>query len=79
MKKLYGGLAICLMCFATSVFAEETVRSHSRSSPDGTVTNNWSFKGNVNPNTGKVGTNYYRHDTTSPYYRGPSSGHGSRH
>lgn len=33
------------------------VQSHYRTSPDGTTTNNWSHAGNVNPYTGKVGTN----------------------
>lgn len=34
------------------------VQPHHRTAPDGTVTNNWSYAGNVNPYTGKVGTNY---------------------
>ena len=49
------------------------VQPYYRSSPDGTVTNNYSFEGNVNPYTGKVGTNHYEHDETSPYYQGPDS------
>ena len=32
------------------------VASHDRSSKDHTKTNNWSTKGNVNPDTGKRGT-----------------------
>jgi Tfp pilus assembly protein FimV len=32
------------------------VASHQRTSSNGTQTDNWSSKGNVNPNTGKVGT-----------------------
>lgn len=32
------------------------VASHDRSSKDDTKTNNWSTKGNVNPDTGKRGT-----------------------
>jgi hypothetical protein len=63
------------MFFATIAFADESVRSYRRSGANGTVTDNYSFKGNVNPYTGRVGTNYYRHDATSPYYVGPSSGH----
>ena len=47
------------------------VHSYYRSSPDDTVTNNFSFKGNVNPYTGAVGTNRYIHDITSPYYERP--------
>src|SRR6516164_2859068 len=49
------------------------VQPYHRSSPDSTVTNNYSFRGNINPSTGKPGTNYYRHDLTSPYYTGPDS------
>ncbi len=32
------------------------VEPHNRSTQDGTKTNNWSTKGNVNPDTGKPGT-----------------------
>jgi hypothetical protein len=32
------------------------VQPHRRSAPDGSKTNNWSTKGNVNPYTGKQGT-----------------------
>jgi hypothetical protein len=49
------------------------VRPYYRSSPNGTVTDNFSYKGNVNPYTGAVGTNRYLHDKTSPYYQGPDS------
>jgi hypothetical protein len=37
------------------------------------VRDNFSYKGNVNPYTGAVGTNRYIHDRTSPYYQGPDS------
>lgn len=33
------------------------VQPHYRTAPDGIKTNNWSYSGNVNPYTGKVGTN----------------------
>jgi hypothetical protein len=33
------------------------VQPHMRTSPDGIKTNNFSYQGNVNPYTGKVGTN----------------------
>jgi hypothetical protein len=33
------------------------VDPHFRTSPDGTKLNNWSHVGNVNPYTGKIGTN----------------------
>jgi hypothetical protein len=56
------------------------VQPHYRSSPNGTVTDNYSYQGNRNPHTGSIGTNYYRHDLTSSYYTGPDShghvGHG---
>ena len=32
------------------------VKSHERSTKDDTKDNNWSTKGNVNPDTGKTGT-----------------------
>lgn len=55
------------------------VQGYYRSSPNGTVQDNYSYKGNSNPYTGQSGTNYYRHDTTSPYYRGPDSNGNSGH
>jgi hypothetical protein len=33
------------------------VQPHMRTAPDGIKTNNFSYQGNVNPYTGKVGTN----------------------
>lgn len=47
------------------------VQPHHRTAPDGTKLNNWSHYGNVNPYTGKVGTN----TDTSPNYRGGYSGY----
>ncbi|MGP0085312.1 MAG: hypothetical protein ACLP0B_17065 [Steroidobacteraceae bacterium] len=73
MKTFFAVAALCI--FATNALADQSVSGYHRSSPNGTVTDNYSFKGNVNPYTGKVGTNYYRHDKTSPYYIGPASGH----
>jgi len=46
------------------------VQPHYRSTPNDSVTDNYSFKGNINPYTGKEGTNYYRHNPGSPYYDG---------
>lgn len=43
------------------------VQPHFRTAPDGVKTNNWSYAGNVNPYTGKVGTN---HDSSPNYSRG---------
>jgi hypothetical protein len=45
------------------------VKGHYRSDPNGTVKDNWSYKGNVNPHTGKIGTNKYENDSTSDYYK----------
>lgn len=49
------------------------VQGYERSAPDSTVTNNYSYQGNINPYTGSVGTSTYQHDTTSPYFSGPDS------
>ena len=49
------------------------VQPYYRSSPNGTVTDNYSYRGNTNPHTGSIGSNYYRHDATSPYFTGPDS------
>ena len=69
--------------FSTILFAQVSVRGyyksdgtyvqpHYRTYPNSTVTDNYSFKGNYNPYTGKEGTNYYRHSPSSPYYNGLS-------
>lgn len=50
------------------------VHGYYRSSPNGTVTDNYSFKGNTNPYTGSTGTNRYIHSPSSPYYEGGSTG-----
>ena len=39
------------------------VQGHYRSSPDSSVTNNWSYSGNTNPYTGEVGSNSYGSST----------------
>jgi len=44
------------------------VQPHWRSDPNTTVKDNWDYKGNVNPYTGKEGTKYYRDNPTSDYY-----------
>jgi hypothetical protein len=46
------------------------VSPHNRSNPNHTVRDNYSYKGNVNPYTGKVGTNKYIDNQTSEYYIG---------
>jgi hypothetical protein len=35
------------------------VQPHYRSSPDGSIYNNWSYRGNTNPYTGKRGYRSY--------------------
>lgn len=67
MKKLALGFALLL---SFSAFADTYVRGHYRSngtyvgphyrsSPNGTVTDNYSYKGNKNPYTGETGSNTY--------------------
>jgi hypothetical protein len=85
MKKLITAiLAVGLLIgFAGAAMAERVsghfrsngtyVQPYTRSNPNSTVIDNYSFKGNINPNNGREGTNYYRHSPTSPYYEGPSS------
>lgn len=40
------------------------VRPHQRTRPNNTVTDNYSYKGNTNPYTGKIGTKTYNKPTT---------------
>jgi hypothetical protein len=42
------------------------VAPHHRSNPDASTSNNWSTKGNVNPNTGKPGTIDPQKEPSSP-------------
>lgn len=53
------------------------VKGHYRSSPNGTVTDNYSYYGNTNPYTGKTGTNKYKNDPSSPYYNSGYTGSSS--
>ena len=75
-------LAIFVVILNISAFADQYVhgytrsngtyvRPYYRSSPNGTVRDNFSYRGNINPYTGAVGRNRYIHDRTSPYYQGP--------
>lgn len=50
------------------------VQGHYRSDPNGTVRDNFSYKGNRNPYTGEIGTNRYRNDPSSEYYNGGFNG-----
>jgi hypothetical protein len=85
MKKLF--IALCLLLITATSFAAEYVSGYYRkdgtyvspyyrSDSNGSVTDNYSFKGNYNPYTGKEGNNYYRNDPSSPYY-GSSGSSGS--
>lgn len=47
------------------------VQPHYRTAPDGVKTNNWSYSGNINPYTGKVGTS----TNSSSNYRGAGYSH----
>jgi hypothetical protein len=68
MKKV-ALFVLCIMCISSLSYAGSVrgytrsngtyVAPHQRSNSDNTYTNNWSYKGNVNPYTGKVGTNSY--------------------
>ncbi len=66
MKKIFAFVFAILFLIQTMAFASVHVRSytkrngthvasHHRSNPDGTRSNNWSHRGNVNPFTGKKG------------------------
>ncbi|MBL7068799.1 MAG: hypothetical protein ISS34_02970 [Candidatus Omnitrophica bacterium] len=44
------------------------VSPHYRSNPNSTVRDNYSYYGNRNPSTGKIGTNKYYNNPTSQYY-----------
>jgi hypothetical protein len=46
------------------------VTPYYRTSPNSTVRDNYSYKGNYNPYTGSTGTNYYRSSPSSSYYNG---------
>ena len=79
MKKLIALLlAISFLLTTTLAYAEYVrgyyrsngtyVQGYNRSDRNATVRDNYSYKGNVNPYTGKTGTNYYRNSPSSEYY-----------
>ena len=80
MRKILAFFVFLMMALQVSAFAGYVrgytrsngtyVSGYNRSSGNGTVTDNYSFVGNTNPYTGSTGTNYYRHDSSSPYYDG---------
>lgn len=70
------GLVVSLAFLATTALADVYVNGyykqngtyvapHYRSDPDGNPFNNWTYRGNTNPHTGKVGTRSY--GTVNPY------------
>lgn len=68
-------LSCSFLSFAADVYVNGYTRSngtyvvpHYRSAPNSTVTDNYTYVGNANPNTGEVGTNHYRNSPSSPYY-----------
>ncbi len=82
MKKILIALIVFILipslCFAGWVngYTRKNgtyVSGYYRSDPNNTVTDNYSYKGNTNPYTGKKGTNYYRNDPSSAYYGTSSS------
>lgn len=46
------------------------VSGYNRNSGNGTVRDNYSYKGNNNPYTGSTGTNTYKNNPSSGYYVG---------
>ncbi len=78
-KKLLLILVLLLvtasMCYAERVSGYYRsngtyVNGYNRSDANGTVQDNYSYKGNYNSYTGKTGSNYYRHSRSSQYYQG---------
>jgi hypothetical protein len=49
------------------------VAPHYKTSPNSTVQDNYSYRGNTNPYTGSTGSNYYRSAPSSAYYGGSSA------
>lgn len=70
---------LLVLCFAASAVSAGWVSGYFRqdgtyvpgyyrSDPNNTVTDNYSFYGNLNPYTGAIGTNRYYSAPSSPYY-----------
>ncbi len=49
------------------------VKAYNRSHSNKTVRDNYSYKGNVNPYTGRKGKSNYKHSSSSTYYSGTKS------
>ena len=78
---LAGLLTTALLSISTLAFSDQYVRGYTRSdgtyvapytrsSPNNTVRDNFSYKDNSNPYTGETGSNYYRNSPSSEYYNG---------
>lgn len=85
MRSFYFALAATAALFGGSAFADTFVNGyyrqngtyvqpHYRSSPNNSVYDNYSTRGNVNPYTGRAGTV----DVTPNYGPGSGYGYGSR-
>ena len=79
MKRFIALLLASFLLIPTLSIADQQVRGYTRSdgtyvqgytrsSPNSTVRDNYSYKGNSNPYTGSTGSNYYRDNPTSEYY-----------
>lgn len=79
----YLSIALLALMFSFPTFSYQSVngyyksngtyvQGYTRSSPNSTVQDNYSYKGNSNPYTGETGSNYYRNDSSSGYYNGGS-------
>lgn len=77
LKKLLFFLSVILI--STISYADDYVKGYYRSdgtyvggyyrsSPNGSVTDNYTYKGNTNPYTGTQGSDYYRNSPSSQYY-----------
>ena len=86
MKKVFLFIVSFLLLASTLAFAGYVrgytrkdgtyVQGYQRSNPNSTVKDNYDYKDNTNPYTGKKGTNYYRDNPSSDYY-GTSKKRGS--
>lgn len=84
MRKLFLPLVLVALLFASTSFADQYVQGYTRkdgtyvqgytrSSPNSSVRDNYSYKGNSNPYTGETGSSYYRNSPSSEYYGTSSS------
>lgn len=84
MKKIFLSMMVLLVAFFSFTPTSSAVVSvrgyfrsngtyvapHYRSDPNSSVYDNWSYKGNVNPYTGKIGTKTYGLPYSSSYVYG---------